>query len=104
MGPLGIAQLVVTILSGLPALIKAVESVFGLVKGKGSVKKDAVLAVTKVALDTAALTGNDAAARPEVQKEILELTGKTTDALVGTFNALSEWHVQPIAPAAGSDK
>lgn len=99
MGVLAIIDIVFKILTGIPALIVAAESVYGAAKGKGEVKKSLVLQGAAAALDVVAATGNDDAAKPEVRDAILGVVDKTIDATVAIFNVTSSWPGLP----AGTD-
>ena len=99
MGILGIIGIVSAIFQALPGLIQAAESIFGAIKGQGAVKKDYVQQTVATALAVAAATGNDDAARPEVQTAILGATGTVIDGLVGAINAAQAWG----QPSAGPD-
>ena len=100
MGILGIIGIVSAIFQALPGLIQAAESIFGAIKGQGAVKKDYVQQTVATALAVAAATGNDDAARPEVQTAILGATGTVIDGLVGAINAARAWGQ---APPSGPD-
>ena len=101
MNALAIIQLVSAISAALPALIQAVESVFGAVKGQGAVKKDLVQQTVQTALQVAAATGNDEAAKPEVQQAVIAGTSNLIDGIVGAINAAKTW-ANPVT--VGSDR
>lgn len=91
MGILGIIGIVSAIMQALPGLIQAAESIFGAVKGRGAVKKEFVQQSVAAALSVAAATGNDDAAKPEVQQAIIAASGTVIDGLVSAINAAKAW-------------
>ena len=101
MNALAIIQLVSAISAALPALIQAVESVFGAVKGQGAVKKDLVQQSVQTALQVAAATGNDEAAKPEVQQAVIAGTANLIDGIVASINAAKAWANPAVV---GSDR
>jgi hypothetical protein len=96
--------IVQVILSGLPALIQAVESIAGAVQGQGAVKKQAVLDVAGAVVDAvSALPGNTATAAQK--PAIIGLTGAAVDTLVGAYNAAGAFaHPPPLVVDPGGNR
>jgi|GEM_PF-4170897 len=91
-------MLVVQVLTALPALIKAAEEAFGMIKGKGAMKKETVMNAVNAGLVIAAATGNDDAMKPEVRAVVGDLASKATDGIVATYNAANAWAGLPKEP------
>ena len=84
---MGIFSLISMILSTLPGLISAVESVYGAVKGQGAVKKQAVLGAVGGIVDAIGSTAGNSATAAQ-KPEILAMAGTTIDGLVSAYNAV----------------
>ena len=97
---LALIGLISAIMQALPGMIQAAESIFGAAKGTGAVKKDLVQQSVQATLSVMAATGNDEAAKPEVQKAIIDASGVAIDGIVSAINAAKAW-ANP--PAAGPD-
>jgi hypothetical protein len=95
---LAIVNLAMLVMTALPAAIQAAESIFGAVKGQGTVKKDLVLGTVQAGLDAAVAAGDKHAADPGTQAAVLKFAGTAIDSIVGTFNAINGW----LKPAPAS--
>ena len=100
---MALIPLILTILTALPSLIQAVESIFGAISGNGSIKKQAVLGAAGAIVDAVAAGGDKNAAKHK--DAIVTLAGQVTDGLVATYNAVGVFtKIPPLAVDSGSDK
>ena len=101
---MGIFALISSILSLLPGLIQAGESIYGAVKGQGSLKKQAVLGAVAGIVDAVATQpGNSATAAQK--PAIMSLASGITDTLVAGYNAVGGFTGgNRITVDAGPDK
>jgi len=84
---MGIFSIISLVLGVLPNLISAVESVYGAVKGSGTLKKAAVTAAVGSVVDTiGGLPGN--AATVAQKPAIMALASTAIDGLVTAYNAV----------------
>ena len=93
----GVFALISSILSLLPGLIQAGESIYGALKGQGALKKTAVMgAVSGIVDAVVAQPGNSATAAQK--PAIMALASGITDTLVAGYNAVGTFTGQtPIA-------
>lgn len=95
---LSFLPLIMSILTGLPALIKMAETAFGGGPGNGQAKKDLVMATAQAAITIHdSVTGNPL---PQNHTDVIMKTlGSLTDATVQVFNAVGVFKKgTPIVP------
>ena len=94
---MGIFALISSILSLLPGLIQAGESIYGAIKGQGALKKAAVMGAVAGIVDVvAAQPGNSTTASQK--PAILALASGITDTLVAGYNTVDALTSPTAAP------